>query len=59
MKLLEKNREPKVTLHTTGSKDKRIIKDVHGRFYIKKNGNLYGRNDGNGYRTAKIAERYL
>jgi len=60
MEQLKKSSHPRVTLHTTGSSNKAIIKCVHGKFYLEKNGELYGKNGGmDGYSSAKILERYL
>ena len=57
---LIKSAHPNVTVHTTGSNNKAIVKSVHGKFYLRKNGKLYGKNDGiNGYASAKTLERYL
>ncbi len=56
---LQKSAYPNVTVHTTGSNNKAIVK-AHGKFYLRKGNKLYGKDDGiNGYASAKRLERYL
>lgn len=60
MTQLQSSAVPTVTVNTTGSKNPNVVKCVHGKFYLLKDGVWYGKKDGiNGFSSAKRLERYL